>query len=221
MKRIIAFVLLGLLIYAGGYVIYYASVDIRINTAVAKDLNDLNVNNTHTWTVVEGSVYQVMLEYDIKTTQPTFFGIPYGDPIEQHYFILPLGKSYMYMGIAVSDKHDLEIIRQLKIPEPRERAEGDLTLEIRGVADEMPKETLTNLKAFLINNFDLLGGGRTVLDIPTEPEVAHHIIPYIIHVRHTSGNEHVPLIIGIAMCLVGIGLAVLLIIRIKSEREGY
>lgn len=219
MKRIIAFVLLGLLIYAGGYVIYYASVDFRINTTVAKDLFSMDYSNMHTWNVVEGKVYQVINKFKTETTQPTLFGFPYGKPIEQHYYIMPINDTRMFLLLTANDEHDIEILEQLKTNTPHKFAEGDLALEIRGVAEKMPLIMFTNLKMYIINN-DLVESRKGLLPV-TEAEAAGHIIPYIIHVRHTSGNEHIPLIIGITMCLVGIGLAVLLFLKIKSEREGY
>ena len=220
MKRIIAYTFLGLLIYAGGYMIYYASVDLRINTAVAKDLDYLDYGNLQTWNVVEGSVYQVINEFKTETTQPTLFGFPYGEPIEQRYYILPVQDTRKFLLLLVSDEHDLEIIEQLKTNTPHKRTEDDTVLEIRGVADRMPLTMFTDLKYYLMKYHDLIDPERGLMPI-SEVEVSHHIIPYVIHVRHTYGNEHIPLIIGISMCLIGIGLAVLLTIKIKRDKDSY
>lgn len=220
MKRIIAYTFLGLLIYAGGFLIYYAAVDLRINTAVAKDLTHLDTGNLRAWTVVEGSVHQVMKEFKTETTQPTLFGFPYGKPIEKHYYLLPMGETRIFMLLLASDEHDLEIIEQLKTDMPHERAEGDATLEIRGVVEEMSLTMFQDLKYYLMKYNDLLGA-RTGLMPTDEVETSRHIIPYVIQIRHTHGNEHIPLIIGIAMCLVGIGLAVLLTVKIKLDKDSY
>ena len=142
MKRIIAFVLLGLLIYAGVYMIYYSSREMKISKATAIDLSNVNSGNVHTWTIVDGSIYQVMKEYKTEKTQPKMFGVPYGEPIEKHYYILPLGMSYMYIMLEASDEQDLEIIEQMRVSSPREFVSGDITLDIHCVAEKCRKKIL-------------------------------------------------------------------------------
>ncbi|MDE7229375.1 MAG: hypothetical protein K2N56_02740 [Oscillospiraceae bacterium] len=220
MKRIIAFVLLGLLIYAGAYIIYYAASEMKIKNAVPIDINNINSGNVHTWTIVEGSIYQVMKEYKTEKTQPKMFGVPYGEPIEKHYYILPLGTSYMYIMLEASDEQDLEIIEQMRVVSPREYVSGGITLDVRCVAERMPKKDFDEVKTVFMKDTTLLGE-RPLVDYISEPDVTHHIIPYVLHIRHPQGDEHIPLAIGIAVCVVGVGLTVLLILRIKGEREGY
>lgn len=220
MKRIIAFVLLGLLIYAGGFVIYYAYMDLKTNVSVPTDINNITPAGVHTGLVVDGSVYQVLDEIRTETVQPKLFGIPVGEEIEQHFYVLPLRTSQMYMLIAVSDKQDLEIIKKIKTFSPKERDPDAPSLEIIGIAEEISPFDQTELKYYLMAHLNLIGINNDLVR-PMETMVANHIVPYTIYVKHPSGADYVPLIVGIAMCVVGIGLTVLLIVRIKREKEYY
>ncbi len=227
MKRIIAFVFLGLLIYAGGFVIYYSYTDLKINVTVPTDISNIAPEGVYTGLVVGGSVYQVLDEIYTETVQPKLFGIPVGEEIEQHYYVLPLGTSQMYMLIAVSDKRDLEMIERIKTTDPKERDPEAPSLEIIGVTEEIPpvgKPRSLNqvlLRYYLMSRLDLIGIGNDVFVRPNETLVSGHIVPYTIYVKHPSGADYVPLIVGIAMCVVGIGLAALLIVRIERKKEYY
>ncbi len=241
MKRIIAFVFLGLLIYAGGFVIYYSYTDLKINVTVPTDISNIAPGGVHTGLVVGGSVYQVLDEIYTETVQPRLFGIPVGEEIEQHYYVLPLGTSQMYMLIAVSDKRDLEMIERIKTSDPKERDPEAPVLEIIGVAEEIPpvgklsslnaeeipsagKPSSLNqalLRYYLMSRLDLIGIGNDVFVRPNETLVSGHIVPYTIYVKHPGGADYVPLIVGIATCVVGLGLTALLIVRIQREKEYY
>ncbi len=221
MKRVIAFVFLGLLIYAGGFVIYYSYTDLKINVTVPTDISNITPEGVHTGLVVDGSVYQVLDEIRTETVQPKLFGIPVGKEIEQHYYVLPLGTSQMYMLIAVSDERDLEMIERIKTTDPKERDPEAPALEIVGVAEEIPPLDQTELRSYLMSRLDLIGIDDAAFVRPNETLVVNHIVPYTIFVKHPSGADYVPLIVGISMCVVGIGLTVLLIVRIKREKEYY
>lgn len=224
MKRIIAFVLLGLLIYAGAFVIYYAAVDLEINSAAPAYLDNVNPGNFHTGLVVEGEIYQVMDEIKTKTVQPRLFGIPFGKAITQHYYVLPLYSSQMFTLIVVSEEEDVEALEQMIVREPHEREPNDPVLKITGIAEELPLiGVLSDLKTYLLGHPELIGydDPDVIFARPLEPAADNHTVPYAIYVKHPTGKDYVSLIVGIAMCVVGVALAVLLIIRIKSEKEGY
>lgn len=221
MKRIIAFVFLGLLIYAGVFVIYYSYEDLKISAFTPTDISNLTPEGFYTGLAVGGSVYQVLDEIRTETVQSKIVGIPVGEPIKQHYYVLPLKTQYKYMLIAVSDERDLEIIEQIKTKTPKERDPDAPALEFIGVAGEIPPLDRIEIKSYLLAHLDLIGIGDDVFVRPIETLVTNHIVPYTIYVKHPSKADYVPLIIGIAMCVVGIGLTVLLILRIKREKEYY
>ena len=221
MKRIIAFVLLGLLIYAGGFVIYYALVDLGIRHSVPNDLERLQPYSMYTGLVAEGDVYQVVDKLYTEVHRAKLLGIPVGKAITQHYYILPVGTSGMFMLIAASDENDIEALEKMKTDTPRERGKNDPALEVYGIMEEtspIPKSWMRDY--FIYKQPELIGYSW---DDPYRfTYVADkHIVPFTLYIKHPGDVDYTPLIVGIAMCVVGTGLTVLLILRIKSEREGY
>lgn len=222
MKRIIAFVLLGLFIYAGGFVIYYSYLDIKINTAVPTDIKNISAGGYHSGMVVNGSIYQVIgEELFTETVRTNSF-----DPgTVQHYFNLPIGAQQRYMMIVATDKNDLETIKKLCIPEPRERAEGDPSLNFIGIVGEMPPQRVSSFSQYLCNFPNLIGyetgSGLEGFTYISEAAAKNRIVPYIIYIQHPKGVNYIPLIVGIVMCVGSITAVILLIRRIKDEKEGY
>lgn len=226
MKRIIAFVLLGLLVYAGGFVIYYAAVDLKINNDIPVYLDNIGSDNIHTGLVAEGSVYQVIEEVYTVKYQSRLFGVPIGKEITQHFYALPLGDSdnYKFMLIAASEQEDVEALERLKTNKPRERGNDDPALHVYGVMEETPANDAKKLKDLLLYEHPKLIGYDDLAPYRLESVANNHVIPYTFYIKHIengSGADYIPLYIGIGMCAAGIGLAVLLILRIKDERQGY
>lgn len=222
MKRIIAFVLLGLLIYAGGFVIFYSCRDMLVNSAVPADMRNISANALSDGMIVKGSIYQVIgKEVDSETYGETFFS----KGTKQHFYALPYENSGQYVLLGVSDEKDLEIIEQLKTEKPRERADGAPELDIFGVVGNMQPAQKSALTQFLVARPELLGikdfleqyiiGGRI------ETLAQNHIAPYVIYIKHRGDMNYIPLIAGIAMCAAGIALIILLVKRIKDEKESY
>lgn len=221
MKRIIAFVLLGLLIYAGGFVIYYSAIDLKINNSVPVNLAYISPNDIHTGLVAEGSVYQIIDEVYTDSHQPKMFGIPFGEEIVQHFYALPLGASDKYMLISASEKEDIEALEKLKTKEPKERGEDDPALEVFGIMEETAPLKNKIFKDFFLYDHPKLIGYSEYAPYRTETVADSHVVPYTLYIKHPRGTDYIPLYIGIGMCVVGIGLAVLLILKIKGERESY
>lgn len=221
MKRIIAFVLLGLLIYAGGFVIYYAAIDLKINNSVPADLESIRPNSVHTGLVAEGNVYQVLDEVYTDEHQPKLLGIPFGEAKVQHFYALPFGESDKFMLISASEQEDIEALERLKTDIPRIRGIDDPVLKVYGIMEETAPLDAKLFKDFLIIRYPELLGYSEYDFYRTEIAANNHVVPYTLYIKHPSGTDYIPLIVGIAMCAVGAGLAVLIILKIKSEREGY
>lgn len=206
MKRIIAFVLLGLLVYAGGFVIVYAAEDISVSESVPQFFS----GNLHSGTI-EGRIQKSIDKLGTKTYQDTLLGIPIGEKITQHIYVIPVGDSETpnYMLLAVTEPADIEAVENLT-------SEG---FRFTGVAMEMERETKTELKNFLIDRPRLIGTENN----PYSNEIAanNRITPYMIRVCEIGKADYTSLWVGIAMCAVGIGLAALLILKIVRERSGY
>lgn len=220
MKRIIAFVLFGLMIYAGIFVIYYSITDIRINTAVPADMKNISADDYHSGLVLEGSVYQV-LEGELYTEK--YHTNIFSGSVDQHFFALPLGTAETYLILGVSDEKDLEMIKQLQLDEPRERAEGDPALDFIGIVGDMSPTARSILINYLSARPELIGLDNYLVLTEAKLQTAalNRIVPYVIYIKHPKGTDIVPLIIGIAMCVIGLVLAILLARRIKDEKESY
>lgn len=222
MKRIIAFVLLGLCVYAGGFVIYYSYLDLKLNTAVPTDIDNIPEGGYYSGMVVSGSIYQVigkeMFTESVRTNS-------FGRETMRHYFNLPIGAQQRYMMIAATNKDDLEAIKKLCIPEPRERAEGDPSLNFIGVVGEMPPQRISSFSQHLCNYPNLIGydigSGLEGITFINEAAAKNRIVPFIIYIQHPKGVNYIPLIVGIVMCVGSVTAVILLIRRIKDEKEGY
>lgn len=220
MKRIIALVFLGLLVYAGGFIIYYAALDLKINNSAPMRLEDIQPQSIYNGLTAEGSVYQVIEEIYTKEYQPKLLGLPFGKATIQHYYVLPFGASDRFMLIAAYDEQDIEILNRLKTDSPRERGENDPVLEVRGIIEETAPLENQKLKEYLLYESPELIGYWHDYPYRLESVADKHAIRYTLYIKHPSGADYIPLYIGIGMCVVGIGLAVVLILRIKSERDG-
>lgn len=247
MKRIITFVLLGLLIYAGGFVIFYSCRDILTNTTVPVDIRSVPPDSLHDGMTVEGSIYQVIgravdaeaysekigREVDTETYRmisravyaETYWDNLFSKGTAQYYYAFPYEGSGKFVLLAVSDKEDLEAIKQLYTEKPHEYADGAPKLDIYGVVGNMEPTQKSSLTAYLVYNPEVLGienGLDLYSHLYTMELFANaHIAPYVIYITHPKGADIIPLIIGIAMCAAGIVLIILLVKRIKDEKESY
>ena len=158
MKRIIAFVLLGLLIYAGGFVIYYAAIDLKINNSVPTDLESIRPNSVHTGLVAEGNVYQVLDVVYTDKHQPKLLGIPFGEAKVRYFYALPFGASDKFMLISASEQEDIEALERLKTDIPRERGTDDPVLKVYGIVEETAPLDAKLFKDFMLSGYsELLG----------------------------------------------------------------
>lgn len=213
MKRIIAFVLLGLMIYAGGFALYFGIYDmLKYNDTTVYNFNSMNTGNFRAGILVEGHTsYLRKYELDmyspgdstqeIFTEQPRILGIPVGK--QKHM------KRYL-MEVGYAEKHADKQFCIIMFPEEDiERVDAALLregepVEFSGIVKDSSMINAKNNNLFIKNpNSD--------------------IIPYIIYVTDdTARYEYIPaVIVGAVLILFGGGGAYLLFRRIKSEKEGY
>lgn len=235
MKRILAFVLLGLLIYAGGFVIFYSCRDLLINSTTPVDLKNVSPSRLSDGMTVKGSIYQVIgRAYPVEAYGEIVGGAVFTEThgenflskgTKQYFFALPYESSDRFVLLAISDKKDLDTIKQLLTNKPHVYADGAPGLDIYGVVGNMQPAQKSALTQFLIARPEALGiesGTDLYSHMYTMDLLANNrIAPYVIYVKHNRGADIVPLIIGIAMCAAGILLIILLVKRIKDEKESY
>lgn len=206
MKRIIAFVFLGILIYAGIFTIIYGVREYNVSVC-----NPITLENTlRSGLVITDSISEQYGVLGKKINQNTLFGIPIGKETATYFYIVSYGDSPKFFLIGVTDPEDIEAI---------ENASPGNEFNFTGVLQSMDPVVSVRLREFLADNPGLVGHPTAVYS--TEAIAAAHVTEYAVYVRDIKGPDAVPIIVGAAMLLVGGGLAALLIVRIVSERTGY
>lgn len=208
MKRIIAFVFLGLLIYAGILVIIFGVDDIvsSLSTPVTLD-SYISVGNT-----VDDTLDTVIGKLSTKTIRSSILGTLFKDPIVRYYYIIPVGEEPNYMVIAVTDPDDVEAIENIK-------SGGDFPFT--GRIYGMDHDVRENLTYYLMANPHLIGEKAENQVYIIELLARGRIAPYVINVCDIGPPNYATLIIGVILFIVGAGLAALLIVKIVREKTGY
>ena len=212
MKRVIAFVLLGLMIYAGGFILVYGIGNaLEYSSDTTHDFNAMKPDDFGHNVLVEGSV-SYLKEYYLSEGSP-------GDKISEMYadppkiFGIPIGKQKRvkrYLAeVGYTEKKEDKIFCIIAFCE-EDIEQADNTLK-NGTAVEF---------SGIIKDSDIINAKNNNMFI-NNPD--SNIIPYVIYVADTDElfNTLPTVIVGAVLLLVGAGGATLLIIRIKHEREGY
>lgn len=206
MKRIIAFVFLGILIYAGIFVIIYGVREYSVSAYKPVTLDSPLRDGLVITDKISGQ-YGVLGQ---KTNRNTLFGIPIGKETVTYFYIVSYGDSPKFFLIGVTAPEDIEAI---------ENASPGNEFSFTGVLQSMDLTASTKLRTFLKDNLALAGAPAAVYN--TEAIASAHIIDYAVYVRDIKGPDAVPIIVGAVIFLAGGGLAALLIVRIVRERTGY
>lgn len=206
MKRIIAFVFLGLVIYAGVFIMIYGigefGVDMNEPITLEMTLRDSMP--------IKGKIGEQFGLLGKKKSTPTLFGIPVGETAVTYFYVMPIGDSLDYMLIAVTDPEDKEAV---------ENVSPGNEFSFTGIVRSMDPKTSEDLRFYLIDHPDLIGQETSFYILQTA--AAAHVVNYVIYVQDLKDPDPAPIIAGAAMIFVGAGLAALLIVKIVRERTGY
>lgn len=212
MKRIIAFVLLGLVLYAGGFVLVEGLQNaMEYDNDQVFNFNEMDDGDFRENIRVEGSVSELR-KYNLSEMSP-------GDSIDEMYiesprlFGIPLGKPrrvkrYLAEVGHAEEKSEKKFCIIAFCDENIERAdniyENGGTIEFSGI---IKGSDMINAK----NN-------NPIIQNPDKD-----VIPYVIYVMNTDElfNPLPTIIVGAALILIGAAGAAILIFRIKREKEGY
>ncbi len=223
MKRIIAFVLFALMIYAGGFFIVYGSDELEKANSYPLPLDKVGTDTLQNGQMVAGTVYQQVerIETDADTVRQEIFGIEFGKPIERRFYLVPLkyeknAEDTKYYVICLSSPESIERMEKLGValPEP----ESGSGLELKGAVREMTVGMRSEVYDILSTNFRLVGVDG-LLRNPTRTYYENHILPWTVYERTSFDNALAALIIGIALVLGGAVPAVILGIKIYRERH--
>lgn len=206
MKRIIAFVFLGILIYAGIFVTVYGVGEFMI---LLNDPGTLEMT-FQDGLPIEDKIVEQSGYLGQRTTQAALFGAPFGKQTVTYFYVIPVGDMPKYMLIGVTDPEDIKAVENVSEKDP---------FKFTGTLRSMNDSTYERLKGYLMDNRGLINGENAVYNLNVIAE--NHMIAYVIYVGELKSPDPVPVIVGAAMILVGAGLAALLTVRIVRERTGY
>ena len=206
MKRIIAFVFLGLLIYAGIFVTIYAVGEymILLNDPITLEMTFQD------GLPIEDKIVQQSGYLGKRTTQAELLGVPFGKKTVTYFYVIPIGEKPNYMLIGVTDPKDIEAVENVSEKEP---------FKFTGTLKSMHRSIYNSLNSYLVNNPKLINAENKFYNVDTIAE--NHITAYVIYVGELKSRDPVPIIVGAAMILLGAGLAALLTVKIVRERTGY
>lgn len=233
MKYIIAFVLLGLVTYAGVFLLYSG-----IKQSAANNRNPVMLTSVPQEQYTKGMTVSARIDRQlgkmrfITTARRKIFDIEYGEPIDYHYYVIPAGKvlsppEQYYMLICVSDEEDVKALDALYSEKLRPIGTAE-PIEFRGVLAEMDPPFTDRVIYYLVNNPRLIVDeeymeliGEDSLVTPTLINGYNHVCQYVFYVQHNDGSE-IPLIItGAALTVVGAACIALLALKKHRERSGY
>lgn len=226
MKRIIAFVLFALMIYAGGFFVVYGFDELGKANSRPLSLNMLASGALNNSQVVSGTVYQQVMLIGEDTIRPNVLNIPIGEPKKRRFYLVPLkyeenAENIMYYTVCLSNPESIERMEKLGtlLPKP-EKGEG---LELTGVALEMTPDMRSDVFNALCSRTALVGVTE-ITQNPTRTYYENRILPWTVFERtgFDSGlNSIITVIIGAVLILGGGIPSVILGIKIYREKHYY
>lgn len=206
MKRIIAFVFFGIIIYTGIYVTIYGTREYMTNMNKPISFN-MTLRDSIPISDKIDTQYGILGK---KTNQTTLLGIPISKETITYFYVVPIGDHPDYLLLAVTDPEDIEAI---------EKVSPDNEFSFTGVVKSLDNDASMRLRNYLCDNPDLIGQEQSLYILQTA--AAAHVAGYAVYVQDLKDPDPIPIIVGAAIILVGAGLAALLTVRIVRERTGY
>lgn len=216
-KRILAFVLLAVLVYGGGYVAIYGTRQYFQYSGAERAYNGLPTGQYQNMLNVTGSIDGTKRVTQLIFTEPVrkeVLGIPIGKQLERKYYILLLNPSEdkaqsKYCVIAATDPDDIKQLEALKNGTSSE-------FEFRGLMSDMPFTIHQVLTKRLQEIYD------TDFNIYVHKKVEKYIVPYTIYVKHGEDDDLLlPIIAGGAAALIGAAAIVLLAVNTYQNNHRY
>lgn len=206
MKRIIAFVFLGIVIYAGIFIIFYGINDyaIAMNDPITLEMT------LRDGMPIKDKISEQCGALGKKTSRARLLGIPVSKETETYFYIIPIGDSMDYMLIAVTDPEDIEAVKNVS---------AGNEFGFTGIVRSLDSADSEELRFYLMNHPHLIGMESSLYILQTA--AAAHVVNYAIYVQDLKEPDPMPIIVGAAAVIVGAGLAALLIVKIVRERTGY
>lgn len=232
MKYIIAFVLLGLVTYAGVFLLVSELTRQADITRRSVSLSSVSPQQYVSGMNVNEKLDRQLGKILTAETKRKVFDIEFGEPLVQHYYVIPAGKvlsppEQYYMLICVTDDEDIKALDALY--SEKLRPVGSVTpFECSGVLAEMDPPFVDKIISYLVHNPQLIKDeelmdmiGDTALVTPTLINGYNHVCQYVFYVQNNNGSEIQLIVTGAALTAVGAGGIVLLAIKKHRESTGY
>lgn len=234
MKYIIAFVLLGLVAYAGVFLLYYG-----IRQSVESNRSPIAMTSVPCRQYVEEMSVSAKIDRQFgkiftATVRRKIFDIEYGEPIVQHYYVIPAGRVFSpteqyYMLICVTDEEDVKALDGL-YSEKLLMVGSETSFECRGVLKKMDPPFVEDMAVYLEYNahlirseelVDLLGDPELIAATATYVNGYNHTCQYVFYVQRSDGSEIMIITTGAVLTVVGAGGIALFAIKKRRESTGY
>lgn len=213
-KRIISFVALVLLVYAGGYVAVYGLRGYYKFSGSERSLNNMQPQELQNNMRVKGTLdegYKVITKLGEQDITAEILGFPIGGQRQRVFYLLLLNPGeeddkHQYCAIAADDEDDAARLEELRNGgvEPFEFTGFSLSMsdDIHGVLTDY-------LQKIYKKQFDFF-----------LPNVENHIIPYTIFIMDNN-NYFIPIVAGGAAALAGAAAIVLLARKTHKKTQMY
>ena len=222
-KKILAFVLLILLAYAGVYMTIFGAERYMLYSGTERSFDLISASELLPNMNVKGSIETVTHLLYTETVSSNIMGVPIGNT-ERYYYVLPIGyqadpDKQQYCVLAVSGSDDAAAVEKLIKNKPAPPDPDAPRFEFRGISMEMPKDVYKEFKAYLQGEY------RDELDIHDllfNANVDSNLAPYVIYVKGKKDTDFfTPIIVGGVCAVLGIGLFILLAIRTYKKAHMY
>ncbi|MDE6728025.1 MAG: hypothetical protein K2J80_08825 [Oscillospiraceae bacterium] len=218
-KRIIAFVFVLLIIYAGGYITIYGARQYFTYSGTERDFNKMSPDELQDNLNIKGSIETVTRLLYIGAPTTGIFGIPRSS--RPHYYVMPLGyesepKKQEYCIIVASSEKDIQTLESLKKKSPVPLDPNAPRLEFRAIVYDMDTDTYLMLEHYLWTVYD------TEFNLLTHANVKRNIAPYVIMVKGKADeNLLLPITVGASAVLIGVVLLIILAVSTYKKIHMY
>lgn len=213
-KRIISFVALVLLVYAGGYVAIYGLRRYYKFSGSERSLNNMQPQELQNNMRVKGTLdegYKVITKLGEQDITAEILGFPIGGQRQRVFYLLLLNPGeeddkHQYCAIAADDEDDAARLEELRIG-------GTKPFEFTGFSLDISYDIREELTDHLrkIYTPDL---------VYYVPNVEKYIIPYTIFIMDNN-NYFIPIVAGGAAALAGAAAIVLLARKTHKKTQMY
>ncbi len=203
MKKALYYTILGVVIYIGAMIIYFGIADVLSFNSEAVPLTSLDKDTIRSGDTVSGEIYCAVGELKPQTSEDVGGGAK-----TRRVFVVPLGyekdiKRQCYILYATSDESDANFLKSAIVPTPKEPLPGDRCVKFKGSVRKIDFTRHGEFAAFLAVNRQLVG--ITEFNVYfAESQITTRIADYMIYSEERTATPPVFIIIGGAVCAVGI-----------------